>query len=118
MSALRLITRAFSSQTPTTKRPARALDLCFFVGDDSLRRMWDACPLQPEDSGLEPMCGVLLRCSELPPVLSITHSTGEREQQVLPRMLAYVQHACDVLSANVDQAEMADDFTPGGRALA
>ena len=110
---MRLLGKLLSSQQgpSTPNRRHRALDLCFSV-DDGVRQSWEACPLEPDDRGIEPMCAVLLRCSEQPPVLSITHIAGEREQQVLPRMLAYMQHACDILSATVDHAEMADDFAP------
>lgn len=107
---MRLLRAALgSAQTEAKKRP-RALDLCFSIDHEALRRAWEACPVEATDGGLEPLCAVLEHCLTRPTPLSISHIEAERGQQVLPRVLAYMNHAAEVLSAAVDHAELAADF--------
>ena len=98
--------RSFLSLLPSNKKERAAtvmLDMCFAGGQEELRSQWARVPPNPTEAGFDSLCATLWLCAEQPEALSITHAGVE--PPMLPIIIAYLQHASDVLSAATVNAE-------------
>ena len=103
-SLLSLVTGGGQAKGSSSERPS--LDLCFAPGEDALESAWSSCAPEPSDSSLDRMCAVLWECVRRPTALSINHAAADAQCHLLPRVLAYISHATDILSASADRAEI------------